>query len=136
LLPPATYTTCRDTIERCAETLVMSVKSLVQFVDIKVAVLSSFAPNGLREDLCAIMERELGTIRAVVGKTLPAPDRRGKPGVQFQIHGPGSPVADPRQEADVRPADGAPCHPDYMDIAANLVTSIGIAIQTNERTYT
>jgi hypothetical protein len=68
---------------RCAETLVQSVKSLAQFVDVKTVVLSSFAPLAIRENLCRAIEDELPGIRALVGKTSPASKAAGAAALPF-----------------------------------------------------
>ncbi len=68
--------------DRCAETLVRSVQSLSQFVDIKTVVLSSFAPISILADLCRMLESKL-PIKATVGKTYPAPKAVGAAGLAF-----------------------------------------------------
>lgn len=69
--------------DRCAETLVHSVRSLSQFVDIKTVVLSSFVPIWICEDLCRMLETKLPFIKATVGKTFPAPKAVGAAGLAF-----------------------------------------------------
>lgn len=70
-------------LDRCADTLVHSVQSLSQFVDIKTVVLSSFAPVWICEDLCRMLETKLPFIKATVGKTFPAPKAVGAAGLAF-----------------------------------------------------
>ncbi len=68
---------------KCAETLVQSVKSLAQFVDIKTVVLSSFAPLEIRENLCRAIESQLPSIRSLVGRTSPASKAVGAAALPF-----------------------------------------------------
>lgn len=69
--------------QRCAETLVQSVRSLTQFVDIKTVVLSSFAPVTVSADLCNAVQNALPDVRALVGKTSSAPKAVGAAGLAF-----------------------------------------------------
>jgi DNA-binding transcriptional ArsR family regulator len=69
--------------DRCTATLVSSVESLTQFVDIKTVVLSSFVPTAISQDMCAAFEKRLPHIRALVGKTSPASKAVGAAGLSF-----------------------------------------------------
>jgi DNA-binding transcriptional ArsR family regulator len=68
---------------RCADILAQSVQSLSQFVDIKTVVLSSFTPAWIREELCLMIEKRLPLIRAIPGKTSPAPKAVGAAALSY-----------------------------------------------------
>lgn len=53
----------------CAESLVEAVQSLLQFIELKTVVLSSFIPPGICETLCAHIQQEIPSVDAVLGKT-------------------------------------------------------------------
>ena len=53
----------------CAESLVQAIRSLLQFIELKTVVLSSFIPPATSEALCALIKKDIPSIEAVVGKT-------------------------------------------------------------------
>lgn len=53
----------------CAESLVKAVQSLLQFIELKTVVLSSFIPPGICETLCEHIQQEIPSVDAVLGKT-------------------------------------------------------------------
>lgn len=67
----------------CAESLVRSVTALLQFIELKTVVLSSFVPFGICEDLCALIRSEVPSLEAVVGKTSIAPKAIGAASLPF-----------------------------------------------------
>lgn len=69
--------------QACAESLVRSIQSLLQFIDLKTVVLSSFIPVSICAALCDLVRREIPTIDAVVGKTSAAPKAVGAASLPF-----------------------------------------------------
>jgi biotin operon repressor len=67
----------------CAQSLIRSVQSLLQFIELKTFVLSSFIPPAACEALCDLIRQEIPTIDAVVGKTSATPKAIGAASLPF-----------------------------------------------------
>lgn len=73
-----------DTWQRvCAESLVDAIRSLLQFIELKTIVLSSFVPPGICETLCTLIRSEIPSVDAVVGRTSAAPKAIGAASLPF-----------------------------------------------------
>jgi hypothetical protein len=69
--------------QTCAESLVQLTQSLLQFIELKTVVLSSFAPTEICEALCTLIRQEIPSVRAVVGRTSVAPKAVGAASLPF-----------------------------------------------------
>lgn len=67
----------------CAESLVQLTQSLLQFIELKTVVLSSFVPIEICEALCTLLRQEIPSINAVVGRTSIAPKAVGAASLPF-----------------------------------------------------
>ena len=69
--------------QTCAESLVKSVLSLLQFIELKTVVLSSFVPAEICTALCGLVRQEIPEINAVVGRSSAAPKAVGAASLPF-----------------------------------------------------
>ncbi|YCI06952.1 ROK family protein (plasmid) [Ensifer sp. D2-11] len=69
--------------QACAKSLVNSTQSLLQFIELKTIVLSSFAPTEICAELCALIRQEIPSVNAVVGRASAAPKAVGAASLPF-----------------------------------------------------
>lgn len=69
--------------QACAESLVDSTRSLLQFIELKTVVLSSFVPAEVCAALCTLVRPEIPSVNAVVGRTSAAPKAVGAASLPF-----------------------------------------------------
>ena len=69
--------------EACTESLVRSTQSLLQFIELKTVVLSSFVPAPISATLCGLIRQEIPSIEAVVGRSSAAPKAVGAASLPF-----------------------------------------------------
>ncbi len=67
----------------CAESLVDLTRSLLQFIELKTVVLSSFVPAEICAALCTLVRQEIPSVNAVVGRTSAAPKAVGAASLPF-----------------------------------------------------
>ncbi|MFB2549961.1 ROK family transcriptional regulator [Ensifer soli] len=67
----------------CAEQLLGLIRALLQFIELKTVVLSSFVPAAICADLCRLIRAELPALDAVVGGTSAAPKAIGAASLPF-----------------------------------------------------
>nr|WP_257313548.1 hypothetical protein [Shinella pollutisoli] len=69
--------------QACAECLVRLTQSVLQFIELKTVVLSSFVPADVCAALCALIRQEVPSVEAVVGRTSVAPKAIGAASLPF-----------------------------------------------------
>ncbi|MFC6445203.1 ROK family transcriptional regulator [Shinella zoogloeoides] len=69
--------------QACAQSLVELTQSLLQFIELKTIVLSSFAPADICARLCTLIQREIPSVSAVIGRTSMAPKAVGAASLPF-----------------------------------------------------
>jgi len=69
--------------QACAESLVDLTRSLLQFIELKTVVLSSFVPPEICAALCTLVRHEIPSVNAVVGRTSAAPKAVGAASLPF-----------------------------------------------------
>ena len=67
----------------CAESLVKSTRSLLQFIELKTVLLSSFVPPEICTALCKLVRQEIPSVDAVVGRASAAPKAIGAASLPF-----------------------------------------------------
>ncbi|CAN7571587.1 ROK family transcriptional regulator [Rhizobium sp. LjRoot30] len=69
--------------QACADSLVQLTQSLLQFIELKTIVLSSFIPAEICATLCTLVQQKIPTIDAIVGRTSAAPKAIGAASLPF-----------------------------------------------------
>lgn len=69
--------------QACAESAVKSTQLLLQFIELKTVVLSSFIPADICAALCTLIRQEIASINAVVGRASAAPKAIGAASLPF-----------------------------------------------------
>lgn len=67
----------------CADSFVQLTQSLLQFIELKTIVLSSFVPADICTTLCTLIRQEIPSVEAVVGRTSAAPKAIGAASLPF-----------------------------------------------------
>lgn len=70
-------------LQSCAETLVGSIESLSQFIEIRTVILSSFIPAEVCSELALAVERKLPFVQALVGRASSVPKAVGAASLPF-----------------------------------------------------
>ncbi len=69
--------------QTCADNLVQLTRSLLQFIELKTVVLSSFVPRDICEALCVLIRQEIPSVNAIVGAAPIAPKAVGAASLPF-----------------------------------------------------
>lgn len=69
--------------QACAESLIKSTQALLQFIELKTVLLSSFIPPEICSMLCKLVQQEIPSVNAVVGRTSAAPKAVGAASLPF-----------------------------------------------------
>ena len=69
--------------QACAESLIKSTQALLQFIELKTVLLSSFIPPEICSVLCKLVQQEIPSVNAVVGRTSAAPKAVGAASLPF-----------------------------------------------------
>jgi biotin operon repressor len=72
-----------DWQQACAESLIKFTRALLQFIELKTVILSSFVPVDVCAALCALIQREIPVVNAIVGRTSAAPKAVGAASLPF-----------------------------------------------------
>ncbi len=72
-----------DWQQACAESLIKSTQALLQFIELKTVLLSSFVPPEICSALCNLVRQEIPSVNAVVGRTSAAPKAVGAASLPF-----------------------------------------------------
>lgn len=80
---PPLGATLADWQQACAENLIQLAQSLLQFIELRTVVLSSFVPAAICEALCTLVRQKIPSVNAVVGRTSAAPKAVGAASLPF-----------------------------------------------------
>lgn len=72
-----------DWQQACTESLIKSTQALLQFIELKTVLLSSFVPPEICSELCNLVRQEIPSINAVVGRASAAPKAVGAASLPF-----------------------------------------------------